>query len=111
MAGREPLAVRRAKDYLAAHVDEQVELETLAQAAGLSPFHLIRVFRKATGLTPHNWLVDRRVHLACDLLRAGMSATQAAAQCGFSDQSHLTRVFKSQLGITPGRFRLSKDCA
>jgi AraC-like DNA-binding protein len=111
VAGREPLAVRRAKDYLAAHVEEQVELENLAKAAGLSPLHLIRVFRKATGLTPHNWLMDRRVHLACNLLRAGMSATHVAAQCGFSDQSHLTRVFKSRLGITPGRFRLSRDCA
>ena len=74
-------------------------------------FHLIRVFRKATGLTPHNWLMDRRVHLACNLLRAGLSATHVAAQCGCSDQSHLTRVFKSRLGITPGRFRLSKACA
>ena len=111
VAGREPLAVRRAKDYLAAHVDEQVELENLARAAGLSPFHLIRVFRKATGMTPHNWLIDRRVHMACNLLRAGLSATHVAAQCGFSDQSHLTRVFKSRLGITPGRFRLSKICA
>ncbi|MDP1702165.1 MAG: AraC family transcriptional regulator [Aestuariivirga sp.] len=110
-AGHEPAAVRRAKDYLAAHVDEQVDLEVLARAAGLSPFHLIRVFRKATGLTPHNWLMDQRVHLACNLLRAGMSATHVAAQCGFADQSHLTRVFKSRLGITPGRFRLSKDCA
>lgn len=111
VAGREPLAVRRAKDYLAAHVDEQVELESLARAAGLSPFHLIRVFRKATGMTPHNWLVDRRVHLACNLLREGLSATHVAARCGFSDQSHLTRVFKSRLGVTPGQFRLSKVSA
>ena len=62
-------------------------------------------------MTPHNWLIDRRVHMACNLLRAGLSATHVAAQCGFSDQSHLTRVFKSRLGITPGRFRLSKICA
>ena len=103
--------MRRAKDYLAAHVDEQVELEQLARAAGLSPFHLIRVFRKATGMTPHNWLVDRRVHLACNLLREGLSATHVAARCGFSDQSHLTRVFKSRLGVTPGQFRLSKVSA
>ena len=108
---REPLAVRRAKDYLAGHVDEQVELEALARAAGLSPFHLIRVFRKATGMTPHNWLVDRRVHLACNLLREGMSATHVAARCGFSDQSHLTRTFKSRLGVTPGQFRLNKASA
>ncbi len=108
---REPLAVRRAKDYLAGHVEEQVNLETLARAAGLSPFHLIRVFRKATGMTPYNWFLDHRVHLACDLLRGGMSATHVAAQCGFFDQSHLTRAFKSRLGVTPGQFRFSKASA
>ncbi len=79
--------------------------ETLAREAGLSAFHLIRVFRKATGLTPHNWLLDRRVHQACNLLRDGLSATHVAAMTGFSDQSHLTRVFKQRLGVTPGRFR------
>ena len=108
---REPLAVRRAKDYLADHVEEQVELEALARAAGLSPFHLIRVFRKATGMTPYNWLIDHRVHLACNLLRGGMSATHAAAQCGFFDQSHLTRAFKSRLGVTPGQFRQTRASA
>lgn len=111
VAGREPQAVRRAKDYLVAHIEEQVELESLARAAGLSPFHLIRVFRKATGMTPYNWLVDQRVHIACNLLRDGMSATHVAASCGFFDQSHLTRAFKSRLGITPGRFRLNKASA
>ena len=110
-AGLEPVAVRRAKEYLAAHVDEQVELEVLARAAGLSPFHLIRVFHKATGLTPHNWLLDRRVHLACNLLREGLSATHVAARCGFSDQSHLSRVFKSRLGVTPGTYRSGKISA
>jgi AraC-like DNA-binding protein len=104
-AGDEPLAVRRAKDFLMAHLDDKIDLAALAQAAGLSPFHLIRVFCKTTGLTPHNWLLDRRVHLACKLLRTGMSGTAVAAQCGFADQSHLNRVFKSRLGITPGRFR------
>ena len=109
--GREPVAVRRAKDYLVAHIDERVELEDLARAAGLSAFHLIRVFRKATGMTPYNCLADRRVHLACNLLRDGMSATHAAASCGFFDQSHLTRAFKSRLGVTPGQFRLNKASA
>jgi AraC-like DNA-binding protein len=111
LAGREPAAVRRAKDCLAAHVDEHVDLESLSRAAGLSPFHLIRVFRQATGLTPHNWLVDRRVHLACNLLREGLSATEVAMRCGFSDQSHLTRAFKSRLGVTPGQFRFSRASA
>jgi AraC-like DNA-binding protein len=103
--GIETAAVARARDYLAAHVDQSVDLKTLAKVAGLSGYHLIRVFRKATGLSPHAWLVDRRVHLAAQLIRAGEPLSLVAGRCGFSDQSHLTRLFKARLGVTPGQYR------
>ena len=107
-AGMETAAVTRARDYLAAHVDQPVDLKTLAGVAGLSGYHLIRVFRKATGLSPHAWLVDRRVHLAAQLIRAGEPLSLVAGRCGFSDQSHLTRLFKARLGVTPGQYRASQ---
>jgi AraC-like DNA-binding protein len=102
--GKEPEAVRKAKDFLLAHVGENIDLAKLSAHAGLSAWHLIRVFRKATGLTPHAWLVDRRIHLARQLLRAGEPVVEAASVCGFADQSHLTRVFKARLGVTPGQY-------
>jgi AraC-like DNA-binding protein len=102
--GKEPEAVKKAKSYLLAHVGETVDLAALSAHVGLSAWHLIRVFRKATGLTPHAWLIDRRVHLARQLLRAGEPLVQAASVCGFADQSHLTRVFKARLGVTPGQY-------
>ncbi len=108
---REPQAVSRAKDFLSANLDAQVELSALAEAAGLSPFHLIRVFRKATGLTPHAWLVDRRVHRASDLLRQGKAPAGIAQSCGFADQSHLSRLFKSRVGVTPGQYKGSRAAA
>jgi AraC-like DNA-binding protein len=104
-AGAEPEAVARIKDYLMAHLAEPTDFQTLARQAGLSAWHLIRVFRKATGLTPHAWLVDRRVHHARELLRAGGSPGHIAVQCGFADQAHLTRSFKARLGVTPGQYR------
>jgi AraC-like DNA-binding protein len=104
-AGAESVAVARARDYLAAHAEQPVDLKTLARVAGLSGYHLIRVFRKATGLSPHAWLVDRRVHLATHLIRAGEPLSLVAGRCGFSDQSHLTRLFKARLGVTPGQYR------
>ncbi len=97
--------VRRAQDYLDAHFAENVDLPTLAGVAGVSRFHLIRAFRKDTGLTPHAWLADRRVRAARDLLASGRTPDEAAADCGFADQSHLTRAFKARVGVTPGRFR------
>lgn len=104
-AGSEPAAVARVKDMLAMHLDDPPSLTDLANDASLSPFHLIRVFRKATGLTPSAWLADRRIHEACRQLRQGSSASAVAQACGFFDQSHFNRVFKSRLGVTPGDFR------
>ncbi|MBK1865435.1 AraC family transcriptional regulator [Aestuariivirga sp. YIM B02566] len=104
-AGAEPDTIARTKDYLLAHLSEATDFQDLAAHVGLSAWHLIRVFRKATGLTPHAWLVDRRVHHARELLRAGESPSHIALQCGFADQAHLTRSFKARLGVTPGQYR------
>jgi AraC-like DNA-binding protein len=104
-AARERRAVEIAKAYLEAHLDAPVSLEALAAAAGLTSYHLIRVFSAETGLTPHAWLVDRRVHAAANRLRRGEPVADVAMACGFADQSHLTRTFKARIGVTPGRFR------
>lgn len=97
-------AVRRAREYLAANVTENVDLATLAGVSGLSRSHLIRAFKRDTGLTPHAFLVDRRVRLARQLLLGGDTPISAAATVGFADQAHMTRAFKARVGVTPGRF-------
>jgi AraC-like DNA-binding protein/quercetin dioxygenase-like cupin family protein len=107
----EPAGVARAQAFLVAHLDESVSLEQVAAAAALSPHYLIRAFSRATGFTPYQWLANRRVQLACSLLRAGQPVTTVAAQCGFFDQSHFSRMFKSRLGVTPGRFRQAQAVA
>lgn len=104
-AGREPLAVRRARDYLDAHLDAPVELADLAGAVGLSRFHLLRVFRATVGTTPHNYLTDRRVARAKLLLDGSLPLAEVAAACGFADQPHLNRVFKARVGVSPGQYR------
>lgn len=100
-----PPAAARALEYLRAHLAEPVELTTVAAVAGLSRFELIRQIRKATGLTPHRWQVDQRVHAARDLLRAGTPPAEVAMRTGFADQSHLNRVFLQRLGLPPGAYR------
>ncbi|MGE3831205.1 MAG: AraC family ligand binding domain-containing protein [Parvibaculaceae bacterium] len=104
-AGNEPSSVRQVKEILSELVEDPPELATLSRMVGLSPFHLIRVFRKATGLTPHAWLVDHRINRARDLLREGVAPSDVAVRCGFADQAHLTRLFKARLGIPPGQYR------
>jgi len=102
--GRERRAVRLSREYLEEHAEENVTLTALARCAGLSAFHLCRVFREAVGMTPHAYQTQVRVRRAKSLLRAGLPITQAAAEAGFYDQAHLNRHFKRVLGVTPGRY-------
>lgn len=79
-------------------------LATLADAAGLSRFQLLRGFKRITGLTPHAYLMQRRLHLARRLIAGGMPCAETAATSGFCDQSHLTRHFMRCFGLAPGAY-------
>ncbi|CAH2601316.1 L-rhamnose operon transcriptional activator RhaR [Rhodovastum atsumiense] len=100
-----PDAVARARDWLDAHHTERVDLATLAAVAGLSSTHLVRAFRRATGLTPHAWQTDRRIRTARQMLARGQAPAEVAAACGFCDQSHLNRAFRARVGVAPGGYR------
>jgi AraC-like DNA-binding protein len=102
--GCERRAVRVSKQYLEEHVAENVTLDELARHAGLSPYHLCRVFRQAVGMTLHAYQTQSRVRRAKALLRAGVPITRVAAETGFCDQAHLTRHFKRIVGLPPGRY-------
>lgn len=97
-------AVRRAVDYVEAHYDEDLTLDRLSTVAGIGARHLIRSFRRATGLTPHAFVRQTRVWRAREALRRGAAPADAAYATGFADQAHLTRVFKLLIGTTPGRY-------
>ncbi len=72
---------------------------------GVSPFHLVRVFTRAVGLSPHQYLVQTRIRHATRLLAEGLPCSFVAAMTGFADQSHLTTQFKRYLGITPALYQ------
>jgi AraC-like DNA-binding protein len=101
---RERPGVARARDYLTANLTENVDLETLAGVARLSRAHLIRAFKAETGLTPHAFMIDRRVRLARRMLLSGRALVEVAVASGFADQAHMTRAFKVRIGTTPGSF-------
>jgi AraC-like DNA-binding protein len=96
--------VQRARDYLEAHYDENVSLDRLGASTGISPFHLLRAFRDAVGVSPFHYQTQVRVDRARKLLRAGRPIADAAIEVGFVDQSHLTRHFKRIVGVTPGQY-------
>jgi AraC-like DNA-binding protein len=102
--GQERRAVRLSREYLDEHAEEDVPLGSLAGFAGLSPYHLCRVFRNGVGMTPHDYQTQVRVRRAKTLLSAGLPIALVAAEAGFYDQAHLTRQFKRIVGLTPGRY-------
>lgn len=79
-----------------------IALADLASVSGLSRFQVLRGFVRATGLTPHAYLVQRRTDLARRLITGGTPLAEAATASGFADQSHMTRAFVRKYGLTPG---------
>jgi AraC-like DNA-binding protein len=97
---------RRAKDILLANLDDRVALAELARECRLSVGQFSRAFRRSVGVSPHRWLLNRRVELAKDLLRdRDSSLSEVALRCGFADQSHFTRIFTRRMGVSPGAWR------
>jgi len=101
---KELAAVKRAKDFLAENFAQNISLDTLSKIAYLSPFHLLRAFRQAVGLPPHEYLINLRVERAKQLLAKGHALAAVAYETGFCDQSHFSRQFKRLVGVTPGRY-------
>lgn len=101
-----PDVLGRVRDYIEDHFAAGVGLGQLAEVAGLSRFHLLRLFKTHFGTTPHSFQIDLKVARARELLMKGEELVGVAAKVGFSDQSHLTRHFKRLYGLTPSRFRV-----
>lgn len=94
--------IARARSLMDEDPGSAITLSDLSGQASLSRFQLIRAFSKATGMTPHAYLLQRRLHLARRLIAQGVSLVDAAVNSGFADQSHMTRMFIRNFGISPG---------
>ncbi len=100
-----PSALARVREVIEDRLADDLTLDDLAGAVGLSRFQLLRSFVRQTGLTPHRYVVHRRVARARGLLARGRTPADVAAAVGFADQSHLGRHFRSICRTTPARYR------
>lgn len=99
-------ALNMLSDYVHAHIGEPIGVAELAAVAGCSRFHFSRLFRHATGMTPHRYVMRLRVTHAVDLLRgSAQPLSEVAAATGFTDQSHLSRWMRQVHGMAPGELR------
>lgn len=97
---------RRAKEMMDNRMD--ITLAELARECNVSISHFTRAFRHSTGMSPHQWLLARRISKARSLI-AGTTLTMSeiALECGFSNQSHLSAAFSASLGLSPRQYRQS----
>lgn len=94
-----------AAELIEQHCGEPLRLDTLCDAAQLSPSQLIRGFKQRYGLTPHAYLLNRRIQFAQARLKSGAALAEVAQETGFADQAHFQRTFKQLLAATPGQYR------
>lgn len=98
--------LRRALEYVDAHLDKTIRLSTLAHESGTSPFHFARLFKRRTGLAPHQFIIRKRIERARALLfDSDLSISEVAFRCGFSQQSHFTVTFRRNVGVSPSAYR------
>lgn len=99
-------SLRRVLEYIQANLEGDLHLQELAEVADLSPFHFAKLFKHSTGRSPHQFVLQRRLERAKELLHnPHISLSEVSLRAGFADQSHLSNVFRRFVGLTPARFR------
>ncbi len=92
--------------YVEDNLHRRIATNSLCELVGVGPAHFSRLFKKATGLTVHQYVIGKRIDRARTLLeKTNTPIAEVAHDCGFSDQMHLTRVFSASTGISPASFR------
>ena len=98
--------VEKAKQFISTHLTQEITASDVAEAVGISPYHLSRLFHANTGKTMKEYLSDERIETACRLLAASeRSIPEIASLLRFCDQSYFTAVFHRKTGMTPARWR------
>ena len=87
--------------YIDAHLTEELSIDILAEEFFISKFHMMRLFKQETGRSIHDYLQERRLLFARDLIRQGISATDSCFQSGFRSYSSFTRAYAKHFGTTP----------
>lgn len=91
--------------YIDRHLTGNLSLKKMSQALHLSESHLSRSFKKFMGLTLQDYITNKRIDKAVELLKDGASVQDAAYASGYENYAHFIRSFKKNMGLSPGKFR------
>ncbi len=98
-------AIIAVKSYIDDNYDTELNLDILSKSQRLSKYHLIRLFKKYYGLTPRQYLIDKRIKQSKEQLAHGMTVTETCFAVGFSSLGSFSTLFKTKTGKTPVQFR------
>lgn len=98
-----------ARDYVEAHLFEDVSLSDIAAAAGLSTHHFVRAFKQSEGVTPYRYLLERRIERAKQLIdQDAIPIASVGQMVGFKSASHFSRTFAEIAGVSPRAYRSTR---
>lgn len=97
--------IKKAKEYMNDNFSIDLGLDDIANELDVSKYHFLRLFKEKTFLSPHAYLMTRRIEKAKYALQNGKTLIDTAHGCGFNDQSHLNRRFKGIFGVTPKEYQ------
>lgn len=106
-SSRPDALLKRARDFILAHLEDDVSLDDISRAAHLSKYHFLRLFRQQSGMTPHRYVINCRINAARSALESGAGPNDVAFRYGFADLSHFNRRFKRIYGMTPHQYQRS----
>ena len=102
-------SINRASHYIATHLDETIDVKTLARVANLSDFHFCRIFKAIKGEPPIAFIARIRIETAAQLLRySSLTVEEIAYNIGYESPASLSKAFKNRYGITPTQYRTDK---
>lgn len=102
--------IREVQTFLAANLDRDVDLQTIAREAALSPYYFTRQFTAFVGVPPYRYLIGLRIERARQLLReTELTVTQICHRVGFNSLSHFTTTFRQHTGVSPSAYRRRRD--
>lgn len=93
------------KSFIDNNYDADLNLDVISHARFVSKFHLLRLFKKHYGLTPRQYLIDKRIEKSKEQLRIGMSVTETCFAVGFESVGSFSALFKSKTGKSPSAFQ------
>lgn len=101
-----PEHLGRVYDYIEAHLEERMTIEALGSLVGMGPYRFARAFRRAVGIPPYHYVLERRIERAKRLLvETDLPITEIALKVGFASHSHLSTAFRQAVGASPKTFR------